>query len=163
MKIKRTNSVSKTTFQLEEYIPLKIKFDTSVNEYHLGCEFIKDDSSLLELLFGENSRRLFGITLVTCNEYEILSTPLPPFDTKSGNICIAEELSETLTHFTTSTFVTEIYLNGTIINLSDSNACCFYENNGVIWGVNENGDICQLIVRMNNDTVEHLTNELKLQ
>ena len=163
MKIKKSNSILKTAFQLEEYIPLKIKFDTTVEEYHPGCEFVKGDSSLLELLFGEISHQLFAITLVTCNEYKILNTALPLFDTIDGNICIDEEISETLTHFETSTFLTEIYSNGTIIRLSDKPIHCFYKNNEIIWGVDNDGDVCQFIVYMDNEVVEHLTNELQLQ
>lgn len=163
MKIKKSNSVSKTTLYLEEYIPLKIKFDTSTEEYHPGFEFVKGDSSLLDLMFGEESRELFSITLVICNEYKTLNTPLPFFDALDGNICIAEELLNTLTHFETDTFVTEIYSNGAIIRLSDNTAHSFYKNNDVIWGIDANENICQLIVYMDEDGVAHLTNELQLQ
>ena len=163
MKIKKTNFVSKTTLHLEEYIPLKIKFDTATEEYHPGFEFVKGDSSLLDLMFGEESQELFSITLVICNEFKILNTPLPVFEALDGNICIAEEILDSQTHFETDTFVTEVYSNGTIIKLSDNTAHCFYKNDDVIWGIDENDDICQLIVCMNSDSVAHLTNELQLQ
>jgi len=163
MKIKKSNSVSKTTLYLEEYIPLKIKFDTSTEEYHPGFEFVKGDSSLLDLMFGEESHELFSITLVICDEYKALNTPLPFFDTLDGNICIAEELLNTPTHFETDTFVTEIYSNGAIIRLSNNIAHSFYKNNDVIWGIDANENICQLIVYMDEDGVDHLSNELQLQ
>ena len=163
MKIKKSDTISKTTFLLEEYIPLKIVFDTSVEEYHPGCEFVKGDSSLLELLFGEDSRQLSAVTLVICNEYKMLNTSLPFFNAIDSNICIDEELCGTLTHFETNTFETEIYSNGAIIKLSDSTAHCFYKNDDVVWGIDENGDVCQLIVCMNSDGVAHLINELQLQ
>lgn len=163
MKIKKSNSTSKTTFQFEEYIPLKIKFDTPFDEYHPGCEFVKGDSCLLELLFGEYSRQLSAITLVICSEYEILNASLPIFDTTDANICIDEELCETLTHFETDTFATDIYSNGAIIRLSDKPVHSFYKNNDVIWGIDVNENICQLIVYMDENGVAHLTNELQLQ
>lgn len=163
MKIKKLNSVSKTTFHCEEYIPLKITFSTSVEEYHPSCEFVKGDSSLLELLFGENTRQLSAITLVICNEYKIMNTSLPFLHTIDGNVCIEEELFDTLTHFETDTFITEIYSDGAIIKLSDNVSHCFYKNNNVIWGIDDNGDVCQLVVYMDSNSVAHLKNELQLQ
>lgn len=163
MKIKKSDTISKTTILLEEYIPLKIIFNTSTKEYHPSCEFVKGDSSLLELSFGENSRQLSAITLVICDKYEILNISLPFFDTTDGNICIDEELCDTLTHFETNTFVAEIYSNGAKIRLSDNAPHCFYKNDNVIWGIDENRDICQLIVYMDSNNVAHLTNELQLQ
>lgn len=163
MKIKKSDTISKTTIILEEYIPLKIEFNTSTEEYHPGCEFVKDDSSLLELSFGENSRQLSAITLVICDKYKMLNTSLPFFDTTDGNICIDEELCDTLTHFETNTFETDIYSNGTIIRLSDNSSHYFYKNNNVIWGIDENRDVCQLIVCMDSDSVAHLADELQLQ
>lgn len=163
MKIKKLNSISKATFQLEEYIPLKIKFDTSFDEYHPGLEFVKGDSSLLELLFGEKSHQLSAITLISCDKYEVSNTQLPFLNTIDGNICIDEELPETLSHIETDTFETKIYSNGAIINLSNNKAHLYYKNNDVVWGIDENEYICQLIVYMDNSGVSHLINELQSQ
>lgn len=163
MKIEKINSISKTSFQLEEYIPLKINFDTSFKEYHPGLEFVKSDSSLLELLFGEKSQQLYSITLVSCDKYEVLNTPLPLLDTIDGNIRLAENLPETLSHVETDTFETKIHSNGVIINLSVMPIYRFYKNNDIIWGIDKNDEISQLIVCMDSNSIAHLTNELQQQ
>lgn len=163
MKIEKLDSLSKTTFLLEEYIPLKIIFDTSFEEYHPSLEFVKNDSSLLELSVGNESHRLSSITLVVCEDYKIVDDKLPIFETIDGDIYIDEKMPDSLLHFETDVFETHVYLDGIVINLSNKPSTTFYKNNNVIWGIDETGEISQFIAEMDNEAVEHITNELNLQ
>lgn len=163
MKIKKVDSVSKTAFVFEEYIPLKIKYEISFKEYHPSFEFVKDDASLLELSVGETSHRVSSITLVVCEDYEILEKQLPTFDTVDGDIYIDEEMPESLSHFKTDVFEVVVYSDGAIIDLSHNPSMIYYKSNNVIWGIDENSKISQLIVKMDRGTVKHITNELRLQ
>ena len=156
--IKLTNISSH--IENEEFFSLRVVFDHDANHvryagFYYGCD------DLLELAVDRDSGMLRSILLTICNHYSIFDSC---FD--YGNIVPSDEevIIRLTDHNECSVFNMDVFNNSAVIKVSETVPSKYVKCGQVLFGIDDNSNICIFIVtELNDDNVRHIAYELESQ
>lgn len=146
---------------LEEYIPLKIRFD-ALQEHHSSVAFVVENHSLLELMVGEQSHQISEITLLNCEQYTIGDGFLPIAPAQDGAVCLWPPQGETALRQPVEQMAAVVYADGIEIRLSGQRANRFVRDGKVVWCMLD-GQLVAVRVALSPDERAHTAKELQWQ
>ena len=143
----------------EEYLPLRIIFDSSIG----GNKFVGfyfGNKNLLELTVDNETSLVKKIQLVLCENYRVFNESLEiPCPEKAGTISLDfPERNDC------DCFETRVYSNCIRISISAAATTSYYAMGQVLFGVGANANLSTLIItNVTDDDISHLISELKEQ
>ncbi len=148
-----------TEFVVEDYFPIIV----SANDYIDNISYIEyscDNNSLLEFTVNKTCKQFYRVKLILCKKFvkQDESMTLPVAYTEGTVLMDVPEknVPETLT--------TTVYLDGVEIHLSDKDTKQYYKNGDIFFGIDANGELCNVMVSgLSKTDVEHVLKELRYQ
>ncbi len=141
--------------QLEEYIPLKIRFTKEIRPLTY-ISYSKGTGSLLEFGVNEYTGIIQQITLVICDDFAESKKKISVDDYIDSDTVIKGKPVEC------NTFKILLYSNGVRIMLSDKKSLRYNKIDRVYIGLSDDNDIAEVCVYdMNDSELGHLRHELE--
>ena len=146
-------------FEKEEYLPIKIVFDSSYeNIRHIG--FYYEDTDLAEFTVDRTNGLVKKFVLVQCTNYTFSnhSMEIPKIE-KTGALTFNYD-----SKFDCKSFSATVFSDGVMIELSDMKADSFCKCGQLILGFDSRKRILSIyITELSKDEIEHIIFELREQ
>ena len=153
-------SDSASRFENEEYFPIRVVFDSSVEGIkHAG--FYNGDEDLLEIAYDKETGKLKTIQIVICHNYSIIdsdySLPVSCLGSDGDAIAVVD-------HFECPCFGMQIYNDCIVVTVSDHMISQYIRCGQVLFGIDEDKRIVSVIVScLSKANVAHCIEELGMQ
>lgn len=156
--MKYTNKIFKKTAVLEEYLPLSIKSESSLENANYLI-FRYENNSLLEIVFNESNGYIHKINMIICKDYHMVDSTFDiPNDliTKKGDILVERE-----DDVTTHKFECIIYKDAIRLEISNEAVIERIYSDNIVWELNKDGKLVSFtLYRQSPEIIEHTKNEL---
>lgn len=152
LKLQRTLDAIKSNIEFDFYIPIKIRFDTTINE-PTHCLGIKtaDEKALIEITIGKFSGNLKYITLVLSPKIQ-KTFPIEKYPTKNelhGLPIFETQKFANLDYYSNTTKDFKVYLNPNqmLIVLEPNKIESKVINNRVALGFDKDNHLCSIEIK----------------
>lgn len=152
-----SNKIITGSVLLEEYIPLK--FISNENNNSLDyVRYSKGDKSLLEFAFDTNTKQLYRILLVICENFSIKECCFSlPDIFESGSLLFDHSIDKEC-----SFFHCEVFKDAVTLKLRESKVNKSIISDNILWEIdNKNELISVTLFNLSNEEIEHTITELK--
>ena len=151
------NQITKGSILLEEYIPLKFisdKKNTSLDY----ARYSKDNKSLLEFAYETNSKQLYRILLVLCENFSINDCCFSlPASFDLGSLVFEESVDNEC-----SVFHCEVFKDAVTIKLSESKLNKSIISDNILWEVDDENELISItLFNLSQKEIEHTITELQ--
>lgn len=151
------NQIINGSVLLEEYIPLKF-ISNEKNASLDYARYSKGDKSLLEFAFDTNTKQLYRILLVLCEDFSIneYCFSLPDIF-ESGSLLFDDSIDKEC-----SIFHCEVFKDAITLKLSESKFNKSIISDNILWEIDDKNELISVtLFNLSHEEIEHTITELQ--
>lgn len=155
--MRMSNNVINGSVLLEDYIPLK--FVSDENNASLDyARYSKGDKSLLEFAFDKNTRQLYRLLLVLCDDFSINDYCFSiPEISESGGLLFDDSFDGEC-----SIFHCEVFKDAITIKISENSLNKRVISNNILWEIDDKHELISVtLFNLSYKEIEHTITELQ--
>lgn len=155
--MRTTNQIINGSVLLEEYIPLK--FISNENNNSLDyVRYSKGDKSLLEFAFDTNTKQVYRILLVICENFSIKECCFSlPDIFESGSLLFDHSIDKEC-----SIFHCEVFKDAITLKLRETKVNKSIISGNILWEIDDKNELISVtLFNLSNEEIEHTITELQ--
>lgn len=155
--MRTSNQIINGSVLLEEYIPLKF-ISNEKNESLDYARYSKGDKSLLEFAFDTNTKQLYRILLVLCEDFSINECCFSlPDIFESGSLLFDHSIDKEC-----SIFHCEVFKDAINLKLSESKFNKSIISDNILWEIDDKNELISVtLFNLSHEEIEHAITELQ--
>ena len=155
--MRTSNQIINGSVLLEEYIPLKF-ISNEKNKSLDYARYSKGDKSLLEFAFDTNTKQLYRILLVLCEDFSINECCFSlPDIFESGSLLFDHSIDKEC-----SIFHCEVFKDAINLKLSESKFNKSIISDNILWEIDDKNELISVtLFNLSHEEIEHAITELQ--